>query len=358
MAAQTIFFIAFLVIIFGILFIDLGIFDKKSHEVSFKEAGIWTLVWIGLAIAFFFLLREKGYLIHGIDTVKEIQQKIDLNNHPISIEGLPLKEAQKVYDHNLALEFITGYVIEYTLSIDNIFVILMIFLSFSIAEKYYKRVLFWGIFGAVVFRFIFIFVGSALLHHFSWMFYVFGAILLYSGGKMFLERNKEEKIHTKDHPVVKFSSKIFNVYPHMVGDNFFVRIDKKLHITPLLLVLIVIEFSDIIFATDSIPAIFSVTSDQYVVFYSNIFAILGLRSLFFFVVRIINMFRFLKVGISFLLIFIGFKLIFHAWLAKIGFTTMHSLYVVLGVLFGSILISVIFPGKKNVEKQNAIEKKD
>lgn len=346
MAADLIFFSLFLVFIAVILAIDLGVFDRHSHKVSFREAAIWTFVWVGLAVSFYFFIRHAGYLMHGLDSVEAIQHKIDVNKHPIKIDGLSLEDARKVYDKNLALEYITGYLLEKTLSIDNIFVIFMIFVSFGIPEKYYKRVLYWGIIGAVVLRFIFIFAGAALLHAFDWMFYVFGAVLLYSGGKMFFERNKEEKINSKDHPVVKFASKKFNVFPRLVGEHFFLKINKKLFITPLFIVLIVIEFSDVIFAVDSIPAIFSVTSDQYVVFYSNIFAILGLRSLFFFVVRIIDVFRYLKIGISFLLVFIGLKLIFHHWLDDIGFETNHSLIIILGTLVLSVLFSILIPDKK------------
>ncbi len=346
---ELIFFSIFLIFIFTVLFIDLGIFDKHSHKVKLKESLIWTLIWISFAIGFFIFLRFGGHLLHGIDSLQMLQQKIAENSHPINIDGLNFDQAIHLYNANLSLEYITGYLIEYTLSIDNIFVMLMIFFSFNVKEIHYKRVLFWGILGAIVFRFIFIFISSALIHKFSWMFYLFGAILLYSGIKMFINRNKEEKIDVQKHPIVKFASKYFKLFPRFVGENFFIKKNKKLYITPLFLVLLIIEFSDIIFAFDSVPAIFSVTKDPFIVFFSNIFAILGLRSLFFLVVHIINIFRFLKVGISFLLVFIGFKLIFHSWLDNIGFTVQHSLYIVLGVLLGSILLSIMFPAKKQIQ---------
>lgn len=343
---EIFFFSGFLFLIFIILFIDLGIFDKHSHKVSFKESLIWTIIWISLALGFFIFLRFEGNLLHGINTFDELQSKIIENAHPLKIDGLNFQQAIDKYNANLSLEFITGYLIEYTLSIDNIFVILMIFFSFNVKEIHYKRVLFWGIIGAIVFRFIFIFLSSALIHKFSWMFYLFGAILLYSGLKMFINRNKKEKVDAQHHPVVKFASKYFKVFPRFVGENFFIKKDKKLYITPLFLVLLIVEFSDIIFAVDSVPAIFSVTKDPYIVFFSNIFAILGLRSLFFLVVHVLNLFRFLKIGISLLLIFIGFKLIFHDWLKEIGFTTQYSLYIVLSILIGSILFSIFLPSKK------------
>lgn len=343
---EIFFFLGFLLLIFIILFIDLGFFDKHSHKVGFKESLIWTLVWISLALGFFVFLRLEGNLLHGIDSIELLKTKITENGHPLNIVGLDFQQAIQKYNANLSLEFITGYLIEYTLSIDNIFVILMIFLSFNVKEIHYKRVLFWGILGAIVFRFIFIFLSSALIHKFSWMFYIFGVILLYSGIKMFINRNKEEKVDAHHHPIVKFASKYFKVFPRFVGENFFIKKNKIFYITPLFLVLIIVEFSDIIFAVDSVPAIFSITKDPYIVFFSNIFAILGLRSLFFLIVHIINIFRFLKVGISLLLIFIGFKLIFHEWLKEIGFTTQYSLYIVLSILIGSILFSIILPIKE------------
>ncbi len=347
-SSELIFFLAFLGLILLILFLDLGVFDKHSHKVKFQEAITWTVVWVSLALGFFFFLRFEGHLLHGIDSIELLKQKIATNSHPIKIDGLNFEKALSLYDANLSLEFITGYIIEYTLSIDNIFVIFMIFFSFNVKEIHYKRVLFWGILGAIVFRFIFIFLSSALIHKFSWMFYIFGAILLYSGIKMFMNRNKEEKVDAQHHPVVKFASKYFKLFPRFVGENFFVKKNKRLYITPLFLVLLIVEFSDIIFAVDSVPAIFSVTKDAYIVFFSNIFAILGLRSLFFLIVHIINIFRFLKIGISLLLVFIGFKLIFHTWLKDVGFTTQHSLYIVLGILIGSILVSIAFPAKKQM----------
>lgn len=346
---ELLFFSFFIGIILIILFIDLGIFDKHSHKVKLKEALIWTIIWISLALGSFLFLQYKGHLLHGIDSFEALKQIIISNSHPINIDKLEFEQAVRLYNANLSLEFITGYLIEYTLSIDNIFVILMIFYNFNVKEIYYKRVLFWGILGAIIFRFIFIFLSSSLIHKFSWMFYIFGAILLYSGIKMFINRNKEKKLDTQHHPVIKFTSKYFKVFPHFVGQNFFIRRNKQLFITPLFLVLLIVEFSDIIFAIDSVPAIFSVTNDPYIVFFSNIFAILGLRSLFFLIVHIITIFRYLNVGISLLLVFIGFKLIFHTWLKNAGFTTQHSLYIVLFILVGSIIASILIPTKKKVE---------
>lgn len=344
--SEIITFSGFILFILSLLFIDLGIFSRKSHVVYFREATLWSILWISLSMFFYFLIRHYGYLIHGIDDFTALQQKVFCNTHPITLIPGNFSESLVLYNKNLSLEYITGYLIEYALSIDNVFVMVMIFYSFNVKEKFYKRVLFWGILGAIVMRFLFIFLSSALIHKFSWILYIFGALLLFTAVKMFLNRNKDKKIDTEHHPVVKFASKYFKVFPRFVGQNFFIRRKARMIMTPLFLVLLVIEFSDVIFALDSVPAIFSVTKDPYIVFFSNIFAILGLRSLFFLVVHIINLFHYLKTGLSFLLAFIGIKMFLHTWLDKIGFTTEHSLYIVLGILSISILASVLFPPKK------------
>ena len=260
-----------------------------------------------------------------------------------------LENSIQLYDQNLGLEFLTGYIVEYALSVDNIFVMILIFTAFGVAPRNYHRVLFWGILGAIVMRFIFIFVGAALIEKFSWIMYIFGAFLVITGIKMFLEKDKEEKIDTQNHPVVKFANKYFKVHDNFVGNKFFVVVDGVKKMTPLFLVLLIIEATDLIFAVDSIPAIFSVTKDPYVVFFSNIFAIIGLRSMFFMLAGIVDKFRFLKVGLAVLLTFIGLKMIFHHQLDNWGFTTTHSLLTILGILGLSILLSVIFPENKKIK---------
>jgi tellurite resistance protein TerC len=346
-ANEVIFFSVFVISIIAILLIDLGVFSRNSHVVSFREASLWSILWISLAIGFYFFIRFHGHLIHGINNYSELQQKVIQNSHPIQLIAGNFQESLALYQKNLSLEYITGYLIEYALSIDNVFVMIMIFYSFNVKEKLYKRVLFWGILGAIVMRFLFIFLSSALIQQFSWTLYIFGGLLLYTSITMFLNRNKDEKIDAQHHPVVKFASRYFNVFPKFVGQRFFIHKKRRTLLTPLFLVLLVIEFSDIIFAVDSVPAIFSITKDPYIVFFSNIFAILGLRSLFFLVIHIINLFHYLKIGLSVLLAFIGFKMLTHVWLEKIGFTTEHSLYVVLGILLISIFASVIFPPVKH-----------
>lgn len=257
---------------------------------------------------------------------------------------------KQLYNQNLGLEYLTGYVVEYALSVDNIFVIVLVFTAFGVAPKNYHRVLFWGILGAIVMRFIFIFVGAALIQKFEWIMYVFGAFLVFTGVKMFFDRNNEETIDTQNHPVVKFANRYFKVHNHFVGNKFFVTIDGVKKMTPLFLVLLIIEGTDLIFAVDSIPAIFSVTKDPYVVFFSNIFAIIGLRSMFFLLAGILDKFRFLKVGLAALLTFIGLKMLFHHYLDEWGFSTTDSLFIIVGILGLSIGLSLAFPEKKKDRK--------
>jgi tellurite resistance protein TerC len=217
---------------------------------------------------------------------------------------------------------------------------LMIFLSFGVNKKYYKKVLFWGILGAIVMRFVFIFVSAALIAKFAWILYIFGGFLVITGVVMFTNRNKEAKIDPHHHPVVRFTSRYFLVYPRQVGERFFIRKGGLFYLTPLFLVLLVIEFTDVIFAVDSVPAIFAVTKDPYIVFFSNIFAILGLRSLFFLLMNFMTRFRYLKHGLAFLLVFIGLKMLLHHPLEEIGFKTIHSLIIIVLILGTSVALSI------------------
>jgi tellurite resistance protein TerC len=343
---EFIFFSSFILFILLVLLFDLGVFSRKDHIIKVKEAMIWSVIWIAFAFAFYFFLKFQGHLLHGIESVEQISQKITEYMHPVNIEGLNFEEALGVYNNNLSLEYITGYLIEKSLSVDNIFVIIMIFYTFNVRPIFYKRVLFWGVLGALIMRFIFIFLSSALIQKFDWILYIFGGLLIFTGVKMFLNRNKEEKIDPQHHPVVKLASKVFKVFPRYVGHNFFIRRKGVLMITPLFIVLLVVEFSDLIFAVDSIPAIFSITKDPYIVFFSNIFAIMGLRSLFFVIMRVVDLFHYLKIGLSVLLSFIGIKMLLHSQLKAIGFTTEHSLYIILFILGMSVIMSIIFPKKK------------
>ncbi|MFA8301441.1 MAG: TerC/Alx family metal homeostasis membrane protein [Hyphomicrobiales bacterium] len=342
---ELIFFIIFIVFIGIVLALDLGVFNKKSHVVSLKEAVIWTSIWVFLSVLFYLFLLFFGNILHDPKSIEELQAIITKYRQPIDISGLSFKDAINFYNSQISLEYITGYLIEYALSIDNVFVMILIFLAFGIDKKYYHKILFWGILGAVIMRFIFIFISSALIQRFDWILYVFGVLLIFTGIKMFLDRNKHDKINTEKHPAVRFASKFFAIDPLYKGGKFRIKKGNKHFFTPLFLVLLVIEFTDVLFAVDSVPAIFSITEDPYIVFFSNIFAIIGLRSLFFVISSVLDKFHLLKVGLSFLLVFVGLKMLFHIYLTERGFTTVHSLIVIAIIIFGSIILSVIFPKK-------------
>ena len=357
----------FLVLVAVMLAIDLGVVNRKAHVVSVREALIWTCVWIGLAMLFYLFLYFHADLIHG-DGLAQI----------LGISGREPTEAEIVaYRHKASLEYLTGYLIEKALSVDNIFVMIVIFHSFKVDPKYYHKVLFWGIIGAVVMRFAFIFLLGTLVENFAWILWIFGGILIYTGAKMLFEKGgllnfskeeeeKEEEDFRKN-KVVKWLSRRLRLTRSEHGDKFFTRIRIRprdsatyrnlLFATPLFMVLLVIEGADVIFAVDSIPAIFSVTTDKYIVFFSNIFAILGLRSLFFVLGGVMDKFRYLKPGLAILLSFIGVKMLLPAigetLLPLLGLdavplhiSTPVSLAVIVGILAVSIGASLVFAPKK------------
>ncbi|HUR72315.1 MAG TPA: TerC family protein [Candidatus Limnocylindrales bacterium] len=295
---RLILWIAFNVFVLGMLAIDLGIFHRKAHAVSLKEAGLWSGIWIGLALIF----NVGVYYLWG-------QEK--------------------------ALEFLTGYVIEKSLSVDNLFVFLMVFQYFNTPAQYQHRILFWGIVGALVLRAIFIITGAALLSNFHWMIYVFGGFLVVTGIKMFLQG--DEKIEPEKNPVVRLFQRMIPVTHEYHGQNFFILKGGKRHATLMMVVLIVVETTDVIFAVDSIPAIFAITTDPFIVYTSNVFAILGLRALYFMLAGIMELFVYLKVGLSFVLVFVGVKmLLVDIYKIPIG----ASLGVIGGILLLSILASL------------------
>jgi tellurite resistance protein TerC len=238
--------------------------------------------------------------------------------------------------------------VEYSLSADNVFVFILIFNSFGVQKRYYKKILVWGILGAIILRLIFIFLGAALLQRFDWIIYVFGAFLVYTGIKILVSHEEEQEMKPGEHPIVKFLSKYFNVFKRNVIGRFFIRTKKgKLFITPIFVIVVVIAFTDILFAVDSIPAIFSISKDPYIVFFSNVFAVMGLRSLFFFLSNLMGLFRFLPMGLGVLLSFVGLKMLAHHYLELIGFGTLSSLVVIIGILVISIGLSLAFPEKKS-----------
>jgi len=290
--------IVFNVFVLGMLTLDLGVFHRKAHVVSLKEAGVWSCVWVGLALVFNFGI----YYLWG-------QEK--------------------------ALEFLTGYVIEKSLSVDNLFVFLMIFQYFNTPAEYQHRILFWGIVGALILRAIFIATGSALLSNFHWMIYVFGGFLVVTGIKMFMQG--DEKIEPARNPVVRLFQRMMPVTHNYHGQSFFVSKDGKRQATLMMVVLIVVETTDVIFAVDSIPAIFAITTDPFIVYTSNVFAILGLRALYFMLAGVMEMFVYLKVGLSFVLVFVGVKMILvDVYKIPIG----ASLGVIGGILLLSVLASL------------------
>ncbi len=292
--------IAFTIFVLAMLALDLGVFHRNTHAVSIKEAAIWSVVWISLSLIFNVII----YYWLG---------------------------------SQLALEYLTGYVIEKSLSVDNIFVFVLIFAYFKVPAAYQHRVLFWGVLGALVMRAILILVGGALLERYHWIIYIFGAFLVFTGIKMAIQ--KEIEIHPDDNPLVKLMRRIFPVTPDYEGQNFFVRNGGKLFATPLLIVLVLVESTDLIFAVDSIPAIFAVTQDTFIVYTSNVFAILGLRSLYFVLAGVIDKFYYLKLGLSVVLTFVGVKMLLVA--AGIKIPVYISLLVILGVLVVAVVASLL-----------------
>jgi tellurite resistance protein TerC len=339
----------FLILIIFVLMIDLLVVGRNSHIVSTKEALIWSTVWFTLSMGFYVFLKFYGHMLHGIETPSELSEVVQKYAPGIKFSSTNFEGMVAEYRENMSMSYLAGYFIEQTLSIDNVFVILLVLQSFSVPLKNYKTVLFWGVLGAIILRFIFIFAGAALIHQFAWILYVFGAFLVFQGVKILV---KKDDHHSDPHDsvIVKFLSKYLNILKEFHGDRFALNYHGKIFFTPLMLVLVLVEFTDVIFALDSIPAVFSVSLDPFVVFFSNIFAIIGLRSLFFLLANMIDKFRFLNIGVSILLIFVGVKLLAHTWLDEIGFKSSYSLYFIATTLVLSVAISAMFPEKEKTGK--------
>jgi tellurite resistance protein TerC len=304
----------FLVFIATMLALDLGVFNRKSHVVTLKEALAWCAVWFGLAMAFNLLIALQ----------------------------MPNTETSKP-----ALEFFTGYIVELCLSVDNVFVFIVIFQYFRVEPRYQHRVLFWGIVGAVLMRAAFIFAGISLINTFHWIIYVFGAFLVYTGIKLALPK-KEDGFEPEKNPAVRLARKFLPVTSQFHGGDFFVRQHGKLHATPMFLVLLIVETTDVMFALDSIPAVIAITRNEFIVFTSNIFAILGLRSLYFAVSGVMQLFRYLNIGLAVILVFVGCKMIASSWV-KIEIHI--SLGIIGTVLAASILASVLIPAQRKPESE-------
>lgn len=293
--------IAFNIFVVCMLALDLLVFHRHAHVVKVKEALLFSAFWIALALAFNVVI----WWWQGSE---------------------------------VALQFFTGYLIEKSLSIDNLFVFLLIFSYFAVPPIYQHRVLFWGVLGALVMRFVFIVAGAALLARFHWLIYVFGVFLIFTGLRM--ARKGDEEIHPEKNPVVNFVRRLMPVTPDYQGGRFFIRDMGRLMATPLFIVLVMVETTDVIFALDSIPAIFAITTDPFIVYTSNVFAILGLRSLFFALAGVMVMFHYLKLGLSAVLTFIGAKMVLVDFLhIPIGI----SLLVIAGILIASVVASLIWP---------------
>ncbi|MFN3316229.1 MAG: TerC/Alx family metal homeostasis membrane protein [Raineya sp.] len=356
-SSEALFFFSFLVFILLMLALDLGVFSKSSHTISFKEAVAWSVVWVSLALAFFVFLRYEGHLIHNPQNLDEIIERVDIEDRSVLALSpeKSFEENLQVYRNYISVEFITAYLIEYALSADNIFVIILIFSSFGLREEYYKKVLFWGVLGAIVMRFIFIFLGIELVKQIHWILYIFGAFLVFQGLKIFFEKEEEEEgIDPQKHPIVRFASRYFSVYPHYEGDKFFVKKNGKTMMTTLFLVLMIVEFTDLVFAVDSVPAVLGITHDQPIAYFSNIFAIMGLRSMFFLLSNVMHLFHYLKYGLGVLLTFIGAKMILEYPLKAIGFQPVYSIYIIISILATSIVLSLIFPKEEKEEKINPV----
>ena len=340
---EILFLAGFILFIAAILVLDMLVIDRKAHVVSIKEAGTWTGIWIGLALLFSVFLWFHGDMVHGIENMQDLQAVASRYAAHLKLNPDDFEASLQQYRHYMTISYISGYLIEKTLSVDNLFVMMMIFTSFGVGKNEYQHVLNWGILGAIVLRFIFIFLGAAIISRFDWVLLLFGALLVYSGIKMYVNRNKKEEIDVEKHPLVRFLSKTGRMHPQFEGDKFFLHQGGRWLLTPLFVTVLVIEFSDLIFAFDSIPAVFSVSLDPYVVFFSNIFAILGLRAMFFLLAAIADKFRYLKTGVCVLLVFIGVKMLVHEW---VEIDAIASLLFIVAVLVVSIGASLLVKQKR------------
>ena len=312
----------FLLFVFAMLALDLGVFNRKAHVISFKEAAVWSVVWVSLALIFNGLFYYYTATKFG------------------AAEGA-----------RLSLEFLTGYIVEKSLSVDNIFVFVMVFAYFAIPAKYQHRVLFYGIIGALIFRAIFIAAGSWLMQ-FHWVIYLFGAFLVITGIKMMFAPDKE--VEPEKNLLIRLFKYFIPVTPTLQGQKFFVKENGRLFATPLFIALLFLELTDIIFAVDSVPAIFALTNEPMIVFTSNIFAILGLRAMYFMLAGAIDKFHLLKYGLAVVLIFVGLKMV---WLNDFyggKFPISYSLGFILGVISLSVIASLIFPAGKLAEVEKSV----
>ena len=328
------FYLSFVGLVLLLLALDLGVFHRKAHAVGFKEAATWSVVWIVLSLVFNFLLYNYSLW------------KFEHDPRLLAIPGFDASAAA----WRVSLEFLTGYVIEKALSVDNIFVFVMVFSYFGIQAKYQHRVLFYGILGALIFRAIFVAIGASLMQY-QWVVVLFGVFLIFTGLKIFLA--KEKPVDPEKNFLIKLLRRILPVTPELQGGKFFQRLNGRTFATPLLIALIFLEATDIVFAVDSVPAIFAVTSEPLIVFTSNIFAILGLRALFFLLAGAVDKFYLLKYGLGAVLLFVGLKMVWLNQLFDGHFPIWLSLGIILSVLFISVALSLAFPKRPEARAAGA-----
>ena len=318
------FYAGFTAFVLLLLAIDLGVFHREAHEVSFKEATTWSVIWVVLALAF-----NYGFYLYALNTFPTDPR----------LTALPAFDPAAAA-RQTGLEFLTGYIVEKSLAVDNIFVFVVVFNFFAIPPKYQHRVLFYGIIGALVFRAIFIAMGSVLMQY-TWVVILFGVFLILTGIKMFFA--PEKGIHPERNPIIRLFKRFVPVTPQLHGQRFFVALDGRRHATPLFVALLFLEMSDIIFAVDSVPAIFALTREPLIVFTSNVFAILGLRAMYFMLAGAIDRFHMLKYGLAVVLVFVGLKMV---WLNEAfggKFPITWSLGIILAVIAVSVALSLQFP---------------
>lgn len=320
-----------IVLIFGIvvtfmMVLDLGLLNRKATKTTFKEALFWTSIWVSISLAYSAVVYFLGF-----PPVKMASGKMETN-------------------YIQFIDYLSAYIIELSLSVDNIFVMILIFGYFKTPEEYHKKVLFWGILSVILMRGLFIFIGEALIHHFHWILYGFGVFLIYTGIKMLIKKEDDE-VNIENSKLVKFMRRRFRMTADYEGNKFFVRRKGTLFITPLFLVLMVIESTDLVFALDSIPAVFTITENGYVAFTSNIFAVMGLRSMYFLLSSVMDKFKYLGTGLAFVLMFIGAKMLLE--IIHIDIPVHYSLIVVVSIITISILYSS-YKSKKDKKAETKI----
>jgi len=324
------FYAGFTVFVLVLLALDLGVFHKKAHEVSFKESATWTAIWISLAMVFNFLFYLYAKWKFTTDETYNLIAGFD-----------PDTQAK-----TSALEFLTGFVIEKSLAIDNIFIFAVVFGYFAIPKMYQHRVLFWGILGALVFRAIFIGMGSVLMQY-EWVVIFFGVLLIITGIKMFFAGTEQKDLD--QNIIVRGLKRVLRIHPKIVGQKFFTKINGLIYVTPLFLALVFLELTDIIFAVDSVPAIFAITKEPLIVFTSNIFAMLGLRSMYFMLAGVMDKFIYIKYGLASVLVFVGSKMVYLNEAFGGKFPISWSLGIIAFLIGSSIVFSVFVDRKRQAQ---------